>query len=51
MTRTLAVAGLLLAVFGVVCLGLLALGTGEEVALLVAQAAFALALVIVIARG
>jgi hypothetical protein len=41
----------LLAVFAVVCLGLLALGAGEDVALLAGQGAFALALVLLIARG
>ena len=51
MTRTLLHIGLLLAVFFAVCAALLALGTGKEVALLAGQGAFALALVIVIARG
>jgi hypothetical protein len=44
-------AGMLLALFAAVTLAALALGTGEDVALLAGQAAFALALVLVIARG
>jgi hypothetical protein len=49
--RTALQAGLLLAVFAAVALGSLVLGAGEDVALLAGQAAFALALVLVIARG